>query len=152
MMASLSGSLATMGPAVPYSIAAKFAYPHRPAIAMAGDGAMQMNGLNELITVAKYWREWEDPRLVVLVLNNGDLNLVTWEQQVLSGDPTFSPSQDLPNISYAGFAESLGLIGRRVDSPNDVGQVWDDVLAADRPAVLDAIVDPNVPPMRRLDS
>jgi pyruvate dehydrogenase (quinone) len=147
MMASLSGSLATMGPAVPYAIAAKFAFPGRVAIAMAGDGAMQMNGLSELITVAKYWKEWEDPRLVVLVLNNRDLNLVTWEQRVLSGDPKFKDSQELPDVGYARFAESLGLLGVRVDKPDDVGAAWDRVLSADRPAVLEAVVDPNVPPI-----
>jgi len=147
MMGSLSGSLATMGPAVPYAIAAKFAFPSRVAIAMAGDGAMQMNGLNELITAAKYWQEWDDPRLVVLVLNNRDLNLVTWEQRVLSGDPKFAASQELPDFGYAKFAESLGLVGVRVDTPDAVGAAWDRVLSADRPAVLEAVVDPNVPPL-----
>jgi len=147
MMGSLSGSLATMGPAVPYAIAAKFAFPSRVTIAMAGDGAMQMNGLNELITAAKYWQEWEDPRLVVLVLNNRDLNLVTWEQRVLSGDPKFVASQELPDFGYAKFAESLGLVGVRVDTPDAVGAAWDRVLSADRPAVLEAVVDPNVPPL-----
>jgi pyruvate dehydrogenase (quinone) len=147
MRASLSGTLATMGSAVPYAIAAKFAYPERAAIALAGDGAMQMNGLNELITIAKYAREWPDPRLVVLVLNNRDLNLVTWEQRVLAGDPKFEGSQDLPDFPYARFAESLGLLGVRVDRPEDVGRAWDQVLSADRPAVLEAVVDPDVPPL-----
>jgi pyruvate dehydrogenase (quinone) len=147
MMGSLSGSLATMGPAVPYAIAAKFAFPGRPAIAMAGDGAMQMNGLNELITVAKYWTEWADPRLVVLVLNNRDLNLVTWEQRVLSGDPRFEASQDVPDFKYAAFAKSLGLVGVRVEKPEDIGPAWDEVLSADRPALFEAVVDPNVPPL-----
>jgi pyruvate dehydrogenase (quinone) len=147
MMASLSGTLATMGCAVPYAIAAKFAYPERVAVAMAGDGAMQMNGLNELITIAKYAPQWTDPRLVVLVLNNRDLNLVTWEQRVMTGDPKFAASQNLPDFGYARFAESLGLLGVRVDDPDDLGTAWDRVLHADRPALLEAVVDPNVPPL-----
>jgi pyruvate dehydrogenase (quinone) len=147
MQGSLSGGLATMGSAVPYAIAAKFAYPDRVVVALAGDGAMQMNGINGLITIAKYWKEWRDPRLVVLVLNNHDLNMVTWEQRVLSGDPKFSASQDLPDFSYASYAESLGLAGVRVDRPEGIAAAWDRVLHADRPAVFEAITDPNVPPL-----
>jgi pyruvate dehydrogenase (quinone) len=147
MMASLSGTLATMGAGVPYAIAAKFAHPHRVAIAFVGDGAMQMNGLAELITVAKYWRRWSDPRLIVLVLNNRDLNQVTWEQRVLEGDPKFEASQDIPDFPYARFAELVGLKGVRVDRPEQLGAAWDDVLAADRPAVLEAVTDPEVPPL-----
>ncbi len=147
MMASLSGTLATMGPAVPYAIAAKFAHPDRVVIAMAGDGAMQMNGMNGLITIAKYWKQWKDPRLVVLVLNNRDLNQVTWEQRVLSGDPKFAGSQDLPDVGYAEYAKSLGLAGVRVDRPADIAGAWDRVLKADRPAVLEAVTDPDVPPL-----
>ena len=147
MMASLSGTLATMGPGVPYAIAAKFAFPSRVAIALVGDGAMQMNGINGLITIAKYWQEWSDPRLIVLVLNNRDLNQVTWEQRAMVGDPRFEASQSLPDFPYARYAESLGLLGIRVDRPEDLGQAWDRVLHADRPAVLEAITDPNVPPL-----
>ena len=147
MMGTLSGTLATMGSAVPYAIAAKFAYPDRPAIALAGDGAMQMNGINELITIAKYAKEWTDPRLVVLVLNNRDLNLVTWEERAMSGDPKFPDSQELPDFGYARFAESLGLVGIRVERAEDLGSAWDRALAADRPAVVEAVVDPNVPPL-----
>jgi len=147
MRASLSGSLATMGPAVPYAIAAKMCYPDRPVIAMAGDGAMQMNGLNELITIARYWKEWTDPRLIVLVLNNRDLNLVTWEQRALAGDPKFAASQDLPDFPYARFAESLGLAGIRVNRPDQVGPAWDEILSANRPGLLEAYVDPNVAPI-----
>ncbi len=147
MMASLSGTLATMGPGVPYAIAAKFAHPDRAVIALVGDGAMQMNGLAELITVSKYWREWSDPRLIVLVLNNRDLNQVTWEQRVMAGDPKFEGSQSLPDFPYASYAESIGLEGVRVDRPEDIGAAWDRVLSADRPAVLEAITDPNVPPL-----
>jgi pyruvate dehydrogenase (quinone) len=147
MMASLSGTLATMGSGVPYAIAAKFAHPDRVVIALVGDGAMQMNGLNELITTAKYWQRWSDPRLIVLVLNNHDLNQVTWEQRALEGDPRYDVSQDVPDFPYARFAELVGLNGVRVDRPEDVGGAWDEALSADRPTVLEAITDPEVPPL-----
>jgi pyruvate dehydrogenase (quinone) len=147
MQASVSGTLASMGCAVPYAIAAKFAFPGRVAIALAGDGAMQMNGLSELITVAKYWQRWDDPRLVVLVLNNRDLNQVTWEHRAMEGSPKFEASQDLPDFPYARFAELTGLQGIRVDDPDEVGPAWDEALAADRPVVLEAVVDPEVPPL-----
>jgi pyruvate dehydrogenase (quinone) len=147
MMASLSGTLATMGPGVPYAIGAKFAHPDRPVIALVGDGAMQMNGINELITIAKYWERWSDPRLIVLVLNNQDLNQVTWEQRAMAGDPKFEGSQSLPDFPYAGYAEMLGLRGIRVDDPDAVGAAWDEALAADRPVVLEAVTDPEVPPL-----
>jgi len=147
MMASLSGSLATMGPGVPYAIAAKFAFPNRPAIALVGDGAMQMNGLAELITVKKYWKEWADPRLIVLVLNNRDLNQVTWEQRVLAGDPRFEASQSIPDFPYASYAEGLGLLGIRVDRPEEIGPAWERALGAGRPALIEAITDPDVPPL-----
>jgi pyruvate dehydrogenase (quinone) len=147
MMASVSSTLASMGCAVPYAIAAKFAHPDRPVIAMAGDGAMQMNGLAELITVAKYRERWADQRLIVLVLNNRDLNQVTWEQRAMVGDPKFAASQDLPDFPYARYAELIGLKGIRVDSPEAVGAAWDEALAADRPVVLEAVTDPNVPPL-----
>jgi pyruvate dehydrogenase (quinone) len=147
MMASLSGTLATMGPGVPYAIAAKFAYPSRPVFALVGDGAMQMNGINELITIAKYRHRWPDQRLIVLVLNNRDLNQVTWEQRAMEGDPKFAGSQDLPDFPYARYAELLGLKGIRVDSPERVGPAWDEALAADRPVVYEAVTDPEVPPL-----
>jgi pyruvate dehydrogenase (quinone) len=147
MMGSLSGSLATMGPAVPYAIAAKFCYPDRVVIALAGDGAMQMNGINDLITIAKYWQEWSDPRLIVLVLNNRDLNMVTWEQRVLSGDPKFQASQELPDVHYADYARMLGLGGVRIDRPEQIGPAWDQALSSDRPFVIDALTDPDVPPL-----
>jgi pyruvate dehydrogenase (quinone) len=147
MMASLSGTLATMGPGVPYAIAAKFAHPTRPVFALVGDGAMQMNGINELITIAKYRHQWPDQRLVILVLNNRDLNQVTWEQRAMSGDPKFVGSQELPDFPYARYAEMLGLKGIRVDSPEAVGPAWDEALAADRPVVYEAVTDPEVPPL-----
>ncbi len=147
MMGSLSGNLATMGPGVPYAIAAKFAFPERVAIACCGDGAMQMNGSAELLTVAKYWKEWSDPRLIVCVLNNHDLNMVTWEERVLAGDPKFVASQELPEFNYAAFAASIGLGGIRVESAEHVGPAWDEALALDRPCVLDFRTDPEVPPL-----
>jgi pyruvate dehydrogenase (quinone) len=147
MMGSLSGNLATMGPGVPYVIAAKFAFPDRVAIACVGDGAFQMNGMNELITVAKYWREWTDPRLIVCVLNNRDLNMVTWEQRVMAGDAKFDDSQVVPPFPYAGFAESLGLKGIRVDTPDSIASAWDEALSADRPCVVEFVTDPEVPPL-----
>jgi pyruvate dehydrogenase (quinone) len=145
MMASISGTLATMGCALPYALAAKFAYPDRPAVALMGDGAMQMLGLNSLLTAAKYWREWSDPRLVVLVLNNRDLNYVTWEQRANEGEPKYPASQDLLDIPYARYAELLGFGGVRIDRPDQVGPAWEQALAADRPFVIDAVVDPDVP-------
>ncbi|ADJ29410.1 thiamine pyrophosphate-requiring protein [Nitrosococcus watsonii] len=147
MMGSLSGGLATMGPGVPYAIAAKFAFPDRVVIATVGDGAMQMNGNSELVTAAKYWQQWQDPRLIVLVLNNRDLNQVTWEQRVMAGDPKFEGSQSLPDFPYARYAELLGFKGIRVDQPEDIGPAWEEALAADRPVVLEAYTDGNVPPL-----
>ena len=145
MSASGSGNLASMGAAVPYAVAAKFCHPDRVAIALTGDGAMQMNGLNALITISKYWKEWSDPRLIVLVLNNHDLNMVTWEQRVMAGDVKFEASQNLPDVPYAQFAQSLGLRGIRIDHPDQVAAAWDAALTSDRPVVLEAVTDPDVP-------
>lgn len=144
MKASLSGTLATMCPGVPYAIAAKFAFPGRVSIAMVGDGAMQMLGINGLITISKYWKRWEDPRLVILVLHNNDLNQVTWEQRVMEGDPKYEASQNIPDFPYAGYAELLGLKGVFVNHPDQIGVGWDEALSADRPAVLEVLTDPNV--------
>jgi pyruvate dehydrogenase (quinone) len=147
MMASGSGGLATMGSALPYALAAKFVHPDRPVVACVGDGAMQMNGNNVLIDVAKYWREWPDPRLIVLVVNNGDLNMVTWEQRVLAGDPKFPASQSLPAFSFAEYARSLGLDGIVMRRPEDVARGWDEAMALRRPVVVEAYTDPEVPPL-----
>jgi pyruvate dehydrogenase (quinone) len=147
MMCSLSGGLASMGAAVPYAIAAKLAYPDRPVIALVGDGAMQMNNMAELITVAKYWKDWSDPRWVVCVFNNQDLNQVTWEQRVQEGDPKFEASQQIPDFPYHKFAELIGLRGIFVDNPDRMGSAWDEALASDRPVLLEVRTDPNVPPL-----
>jgi pyruvate dehydrogenase (quinone) len=146
-LTSLSGTLATMGPGVPYAIAAKFAHPNRPAVALVGDGAMQMNGMAELITAAKYYDRWADPRLVVLVLNNRDLNQVTWEQRAMEGDPRNIESQSIPDVRYADFARMIGLEGVRIESPDAIDAAWEEAFAADRPFVIDAVVDPEVPPL-----
>ncbi len=147
MMASLSGGLASMGAAVPYAIAAKFAHPDRPVVSLVGDGAMQMNNMAELITVAKYWKQWSNPKWVVCVFNNQDLNQVTWEQRVMNGDPKFEASQELPDVPYHKFAELIGLRGIFVDNPDRVGPAWEEALASDRPVVLEIKTDPDVPPL-----
>jgi pyruvate dehydrogenase (quinone) len=147
MRAALSGTLATMCPAMPYAVAAKFAYPDRVAVAIEGDGSMQMNGINSLIDAARYYDRWSDPRLVCCVLHNNDLNQVTWEQRVMEGDPKLEVSQDLPDFPFARYAELLGLGAIRVDDPEAVGPAWDAAMAADRPFVIEAITDPEVPPL-----
>ncbi|WP_313554204.1 thiamine pyrophosphate-requiring protein [Stutzerimonas nitrititolerans] len=147
MMCSLSGGLASMGAAVPYAIAAKFAHPQRPVVAMVGDGAMQMNNMAELITVAKYWQEWQNPQWICCVFNNEDLNQVTWEQRVMEGDPKFEASQNIPNVPYHRFAESIGLKGIYVDREDRVAAAWEEAFAADRPVLLEFKTDPDVPPL-----
>jgi pyruvate dehydrogenase (quinone) len=147
MMCSLSGGLASMGAAVPYAIAAKFAHPDRPVLALVGDGAMQMNNMAELITVAKYWRQWSNPTWICGVFNNEDLNQVTWEQRVMEGDPKFEASQDIPNVPYHKFAELIGLKGIYVDKPEALAGAWEEALAADRPVVIEFKTDPEVPPL-----
>ena len=146
-MMSLSGGLASMGAAVPYAIAAKFAHPNRPVVALVGDGAMQMSNMAELVTVHKYWQRWSDPRWVCCVFNNEDLNQVTWEQRVMEGNPKFDSTQAIPNVPYARFAELIGLRGIYVDDPDDLGAAWDSALASDRPVVLEVKTDPEVPPL-----
>jgi pyruvate dehydrogenase (quinone) len=144
MKMAVSGSLATMGPGISYATAAKFAYPDRPAIALVGDGAMQMLGLNALLTVAKYWKRWADPRFIVAVLNNGDLNMVTWELRALGGSPKVPATQDVPDFDYAGYAQLLGFAGLRIDGPSDLTPVLETALKMDRPVVIDVRADPNV--------
>ncbi|MDT5147668.1 MAG: hypothetical protein QOC58_2313, partial [Mycobacterium sp.] len=144
---SLSGTLATMGPGVPYAIGAKFAHPRRPVIALVGDGAMQMNGMAELITIKRYWREWADPRLIVAILHNNDLNQVTWEMRAMAGSPKFAESQNLPDVDFAAFAASLGLNAMAIKDPDELGDAWRNALGADRPTVLDVYTDPDMPPI-----
>jgi pyruvate dehydrogenase (quinone) len=136
-----------MGPATPYAIAAKFAYPHRPVVAFVGDGAFQMNGMAELITVKRYWESWAKPTLVFCVFNNQDLNQVTWEQRAMEGDPKYPATQWIPDVPYHRVAELFGLKGIFCDSPDHIGGAWAEALAADRPCVLEVKVDPEVPPL-----
>lgn len=147
MMASLSGGLASMGAGVPYAIAAKFAHPDRPVIASVGDGAMQMNNMSELITVKKYHERWPNQTFVVCVLNNEDLNQVTWEQRVMEGNPKAEMTQRLPDVPYHRFAQMIGLEGIYVDDPEDLGAAWDRALSAGRPCVLEVKTDAEVPPL-----
>jgi pyruvate dehydrogenase (quinone) len=147
MMCSLSGGLVSMGAAVPYAIAAKFAHPERPVVAVVGDGAMQMNNMAELITVSKYWKQWKNPQWICMVLNNEDLNQVTWEQRVMEGDPKYEASQQIPNVPYHRFAELIGLRGLYADDAEKLGGLWEEALASDRPVVLEVKCDPSVPPL-----
>ncbi|MFJ4101152.1 thiamine pyrophosphate-requiring protein [Amycolatopsis japonica] len=147
MRGTLSGTLATMGSGVPYAIGAKFAHPDRPVIALVGDGAMQMNGMAELLTIARYRELWTDPRCVICVFHNGDLNQVTWELRAMGGAPKFEPSQTLPEVSYSDFALEIGLGGIAVDDPARLGEAWDVALSTDVPTVLDVRCDPEVPPI-----
>ena len=143
----LSGGLASLGAATPYALAAKMAFPDRVVIAFIGDGAMQMNGLNVMITIAKYWREWPNPRLIVMVLNNRDLNQVTWEERIQLGEGKTESTQSIPDFPYHRYAELLGLKGIFVDDPERLGLAWDEALSADRPMILECYTDPNVPPL-----
>ena len=147
MMGSLSGSLASLGAATPYAMAAKMAFPDRVVIAFIGDGAMQMNGLNVMITISKYWKQWSDPRLIVMVLNNRDLNQVTWEERIQLGAGKTESTQSIPDFPYHKYAELLGLKGIFVNDPEKLGSAWDEALAADRPVILECYTDPNVPPL-----
>lgn len=147
MKASLSGGLASLGAGTPYALAGKMAYPDRTVIACMGDGAMQMNGLNVLITISKYWQKWSNPRLIVLVLNNRDLNQVTWEERIQLGAGKTLSTQSIPDFPYHRYAELIGLKGIFVNDPERVGPAWDEALSADRPVVLEAYTDPNVPPL-----
>jgi pyruvate dehydrogenase (quinone) len=147
MLASLSGNLATMGCGMPYAFAAKMAYPDRPVVALVGDGAMQMNGNGVLVTVSRYCKDWKDPRFVVLVLNNHDLNQVTWELRVMSGNPKLAASQDLPDFPYARYADLLGFKGIKVERPEDLADAWDQAFRADGPVLVEAVTDPEVPPL-----
>ena len=136
-----------MGSGVPYAIAAKMAHPDRPVLAIVGDGAMQMNGNGELVTVQQYWKRWQDPRFVVMVLVNHDLNQVTWEQRVLAGDPKYREAQNVIDFPYASYAELIGFEGIRVEKPEQIGAAWERAFNSSRPVLLEMIADPEVPPL-----
>ncbi|MFI5911777.1 thiamine pyrophosphate-requiring protein [Dactylosporangium sp. NPDC051541] len=143
--AHLCSTLACMGCGLPYGLAAKLAAPGAPVVVLTGDGAMQMAGLAELVTVAARWRDWADPRFVICVLNNRDLAEVSWEQREMEGEPRFAESQRLPDVPYAQWADLLGLRGVRVTDPGEVDEAWWQALHADRPVLIDAVTDPAIP-------
>jgi len=147
MMGSLSGGLASLGAATPYAVAAKMAYPDRPVIGFIGDGAMQMNGLNVMITVSKYWKQWSDPRFIIMVLNNQDLNQVTWEERVQLGEGKTPSTQSIPDFPYHKYAELIGLKGIYCDNADQISAAWKEALQADRPVIIEFRADPNVPPL-----
>ena len=147
MMGSLSGSLASLGAATPYAVAAKFAFPDRVVLGFIGDGAMQMNGLNVMITVAKYWRRWANPKFIIMVLNNQDLSQVTWEERVQMGAGKTESTQAIPDFAYHAYAELLGLTGIVVRDPEQLGAAWDAAFNADRPVIMNVYADPNMPPL-----
>jgi pyruvate dehydrogenase (quinone) len=147
MKGSLSGGLASLGAATPYAVAAKMAFPDRPVIGFIGDGAMQMNGLNVMITVGKYWQSWKDPRFIIMVLNNRDLNQVTWEERVQLGEGKTPLTQSIPDFPYHKYAELIGLKGIYCEDPEKIGAAWDEALASDRPVIMNMRADPNVPPL-----
>jgi pyruvate dehydrogenase (quinone) len=140
-----SSTLASMGCGIPYGLAAKLHAPDRPVVVLAGDGGMQMAGIAELVTVADRWRSWVDPRFVVLVVDNGDLAEVSWEQREVEGAPRFETSQALPGFPFARYAELLGMSGIIVDTPDEIDDAWSRALAADRPTVIQLISDRDVP-------
>jgi pyruvate dehydrogenase (quinone) len=146
MMGNLSGRLASMLAAMPYAVSAKFSHPDRPVVCTIGDGAFQMLAMSELITIKRHWHEWQDPRFIVLVLNNTDLNQVSWEMREV-GDPRYDTTQRVEDMDYAGYAELLGLQGIKVQRPDDVASAWDTAFAADHPVLLDVRTDSNVPPL-----
>ncbi len=147
MKGSLSGGLASLGAGTPYAVAAKFAFPERQVIAFMGDGAMQMNGLNVMITVSKYWKDWATPKFICMVLNNRDLNQVTWEERVQLGEGKTESTQAIPDMPYHKYAELLGLKGIFCDKPENIKAAWEEALNADRPVILEFYTDPNVPPL-----
>jgi pyruvate dehydrogenase (quinone) len=136
-----------MCPGVPYAIAAKFAYPDRMPIALVGDGAMQMLGINGMITIASYKKRWKNQRFMILVLNNGDLNMVSWEQRVMDGDKKFVASQDVPKFNYAEYAKILGFEGIRIEKEDDIIPALDKAMTLQKPVLVDVLSDPNVPPL-----
>ncbi len=147
MLGDLSGRLATMLAAMPYAVAAKFAYSDRPVICTIGDGAFQMLGMNELITIKKYMKEWDNPQLIIMVLHNDDLTQVSWEMRTEDANPVWSTSQDVESVDYAGWAELLGFTGIRVKDDDEVEAAWDAAFANRGITLIDAYTSKNVPPL-----
>jgi pyruvate dehydrogenase (quinone) len=147
MRGDLSGRLATMLAAMPYAMAAKFAFPDRPVVCTIGDGAFQMLGMNELITLKKYGKQWANKQFVILVMHNDDLAQVSWEMRTEDANPLWRAAQDVESIDYAGFAQLLGFRGVRVDSDDEVAAAMDAAFAHDGVTVIDAIVSRHVPPL-----
>ncbi|RAN76283.1 thiamine pyrophosphate-requiring protein [Bacillus sp. SRB_336] len=147
MMGDLSGRLASMLAAMPYAVAAKFAFSERSVICTIGDGAFQMLGMNELITIKKYMQEWENPQFIIMVLHNNDLTQVSWEMRTEDANPVWETSQDVESIDYAGWADLLGFTGIRVRSDDDVAAAWDTAFATRGITLIDAYTSKNVPPL-----
>jgi len=147
MRGDLSGRLATMLAAMPYAEAAKFAYPDRTVVCTIGDGAFQMLGMNELITIKKYLSRWSDPSFIILVLHNDDLTQVSWEMRTEDANPVWSTSQDVESVDYAGWARLLGFNGITVESDDDIEAAWDAAFAHRGVTLIDAHTSKNVPPL-----
>lgn len=142
----VSGTLASMGCGVPYAVAAALAFPGRQVVAIVGDGGLGMC-LAELATCARYRLP-----VKVIVINNGSLGQIKWEQMMFLGNPEFATS--LAPVDFSRVAAAMGMHGRRVDAPEDCGMAIEELLAHPGPALLDAVVDANepmLPPKRRED-
>ncbi|MBA8990963.1 pyruvate dehydrogenase (quinone) [Curtobacterium pusillum] len=147
MRGDLSGRLATMLAAMPYAVAAKFAFPDRPAVCTIGDGAFQMLGMNELITVKKYLASWPNQQLVIVVMHNDDLGQVSWEMRTEDGNPMWRGSQDVETMDYAGYAELLGFTGIAVHDDDEVEAAVERAFENPGVTLIDAYVSRNVPPL-----
>lgn len=142
-----SGVAGLRGAAVPYAVAARFAAPDRPVVALVGDGAFQAGGLSELATVRRHLDRLADlPPLVFCVLNNGDLNRLTWQRRAAAGDPLIPLSADVPALPYAEWARLAGIPAVRCERPRHVASVWADVLALRGPVVVEFVVDGEIAP------
>jgi pyruvate dehydrogenase (quinone) len=148
MLGDLSGRLATMLASMPYAVAARFAYPERPVVCTIGDGAFQMLGMNELITIKKYGeRLGSDAPFVILVLHNNDLSQVSWEMRTEDGNPVWRKAQDVESVDYAGWARLLGFDAIEVHSDDEVETAWDRAFATPGVTLIDAYTSRNVPPL-----
>ncbi|PZE25689.1 thiamine pyrophosphate-requiring protein [Curtobacterium sp. MCBD17_028] len=147
MRGDLSGRLATMLAAMPYAVAAKLAHSDKTVVCTIGDGAFQMLGMNELITVKKYMQQWETKQFIIVVMHNDDLAQVSWEMRTEDGNPLWRGSQDVESMDYAGYAELLGFRGVQVRSDDQVESAVAEAFAHDGVTLIDAYVSRNVPPL-----